>query len=291
MGPTISVADGRVTVSGTFDWQRVSTQGIDLRSQSTSYTFSFSAAGTPFDPDFAAPSTGNAVELASDADLRVGDPLVGGVDQWQDVAFGVYNFEEGSLHPDFRDDGVAVDAVWSLVPEGSFDSDQRYIFTIGMNEDFTAIETVSVELQFRDVIVNFLGEVSGYTTSYYHGVDAPAAPISIGTLIGVPTNIPTAGNDVLDYSGESAGQTVNGLAGNDTMIGTQVADTLRGDGGADTIRGNNGWDTLSGGQGWDTLVGGRGNETLFGGRGNDTLFGGAATMTFWGQGQRHAPRR
>ncbi|VDC32998.1 Hint domain-containing protein [Pseudogemmobacter humi] len=68
--------------------------------------------------------------------------------------------------------------------------------------------------------------------------------------------------------------TINGTAGNDTLISGDQADTLNGLGGDDVLYGGGGNDSLSGGDGNDLLYGGDGNDTLNGGNGNDTLIGG-----------------
>jgi RTX calcium-binding nonapeptide repeat (4 copies) len=59
--------------------------------------------------------------------------------------------------------------------------------------------------------------------------------------------------------------TLQGLAGNDTLIGGMLNDLLDGGEGHDTLIGNHGADTLHGGPGNDLLNGGAGNDTyLFG---------------------------
>lgn len=81
------------------------------------------------------------------------------------------------------------------------------------------------------------------------------------------------------------GLTLNGGAGNDTIIGTRYSDTLKGGDGDDVIKsvkgdgndvmyGGNGNDTISGGNGNDKLYGDNGNDSISGGNGNDTIYGG-----------------
>ncbi|QEH35607.1 Bifunctional hemolysin/adenylate cyclase precursor [Aquisphaera giovannonii] len=78
-----------------------------------------------------------------------------------------------------------------------------------------------------------------------------------------------------------SGVTVNGGAGDDTIVGGDGADALYGDRidatssgkGFDSIRGNGGNDTLDGGDYDDTLVGGLGSDVLYGRSGNDELVG------------------
>ena len=113
---------------------------------------------------------------------------------------------------------------------------------------------------------------------------------------------PTSGDDELSLD---APGTLNGLAGDDSLIGSSGADTLIGGDGNDTIkgsdtdtdlrdaiyggdgndeisgahgndelRGDNGNDTIDGGFGVDTVIGGNGNDVLSGGAFSDVVFGG-----------------
>ncbi|MFN6977839.1 MAG: calcium-binding protein, partial [Gemmobacter sp.] len=108
----------------------------------------------------------------------------------------------------------------------------------------------------------------------------------------------TDGNDVL--SATQCGDTVEGLAGDDTITGSDCGDLLDGGegndrivgrGGDDTIRGGPdadklfggaGNDQIDGGGGRDRIDGGRGNDLIFGGFGNDRLLGGLAADTIRG---------
>ncbi|MGH2580925.1 MAG: calcium-binding protein, partial [Actinomycetota bacterium] len=72
----------------------------------------------------------------------------------------------------------------------------------------------------------------------------------------------------------SAGLTINGGAGADTLTGGDfdpVAPTV-----ADTIAGGTGDDAIDGAGGSDSLTGGRGSDTVSGGSGNDALIDGGA---------------
>ncbi len=98
-----------------------------------------------------------------------------------------------------------------------------------------------------------------------------------------------AGSDWANYSGSSAGVTVNlatgtasgGDATGDVLTsieylwGSSYNDTLTGDAGVNYLAGADGNDYLLGNAGNDTLVGGDGNDTLRGGAGADVLDGGA----------------
>ena len=91
------------------------------------------------------------------------------------------------------------------------------------------------------------------------------------------------GIDVADYSGSSAGVTVDlatgsgssgdaagdSLAGIENVTGSGQADSLTGDAAANVLSGAAGADSLSGGAGNDTLVGGADADSLDGGAGTD----------------------
>jgi Ca2+-binding RTX toxin-like protein len=72
------------------------------------------------------------------------------------------------------------------------------------------------------------------------------------------------GNDLIDATGSTGHNIINGNLGNDTMRGGDYGDTLRG------------------GQGDDTIVAGAGNDLIFGDLGNNTITGGGGADTFHG---------
>jgi CSLREA domain-containing protein len=96
-----------------------------------------------------------------------------------------------------------------------------------------------------------------------------------------------AGDNTLNATAFTGAVTLNGGAGNDTLLGAAArVNVLNGDEGNDSLKGGSLNDTISGGNGddslWgmagaDKLFGGDGNDTLVGGTGNDTLDGGAGT--------------
>ena len=99
--------------------------------------------------------------------------------------------------------------------------------------------------------------------------------IDIGTTENLVVN-GNGGDDTLDASALPAGLiqlTVDGGAGNDTIIGGQGDDRLFGGDGDDTITGGHGTDVMTGGAGDDVLVWnpGDGNDVLEGGDGIDTM--------------------
>jgi len=90
------------------------------------------------------------------------------------------------------------------------------------------------------------------------------------TVTGLPEVVTVTGSEAIDALIVSAG------AGNDTLsAATLPADnvtlTLDGGAGNDTIVGSQGADVLLGGDGSDTVTGGRGNDTALLGNGNDTF--------------------
>ena len=121
------------------------------------------------------------------------------------------------------------------------------------------------------------------------------------------TIVDDGGIDTLDFSNESATQTINAYGGGESDVGGLTGnlflfydtdiEIVRGGSGADRINGssvdntfygNNGNDYLDlrggndigyGGSGSDTIRGGDGNDTVDGGTGNDTLIGGAGIDT------------
>ena len=70
----------------------------------------------------------------------------------------------------------------------------------------------------------------------------------------------TEGNDIITVT-EPGRHSLNGLAGDDTLIGGSDDDFLYGGAGNDVLNGNAGNDYLNGGAGADTLIGGAGVDT------------------------------
>ncbi|WP_459993438.1 calcium-binding protein, partial [Methylosoma difficile] len=89
----------------------------------------------------------------------------------------------------------------------------------------------------------------------------------------------TAGNDTL-YAINGYANTINALAGDDTVYGGDGKDTLNGGDGADSLYGYGDADTLNGNAGNDGLSGGDGTDTLNGGTGSDALTGGEGADTY-----------
>jgi serralysin len=94
------------------------------------------------------------------------------------------------------------------------------------------------------------------------------------TIRGGNLNDTINGSDGVDFA--------YGGAGNDSMIGGNGIDNFEGNDGDDTIFGNNDDDGLAGQGGNDFLVGGSGNDRLYGWVGNDVLEGGAGDDSLYG---------
>ncbi|NOX55675.1 MAG: hypothetical protein GXP27_14795 [Planctomycetes bacterium] len=91
-----------------------------------------------------------------------------------------------------------------------------------------------------------------------------------------PTQIEVVRNGQMVFAETAAfiqSLTVNGLAGDDTLIGSALAETLSGGPGNDTIHALGGDDSVTGDDGDDYLRGYSGNDSLDGGVGNDRLLG------------------
>ncbi|WP_416762636.1 calcium-binding protein [Roseateles sp. So40a] len=103
----------------------------------------------------------------------------------------------------------------------------------------------------------------------------------IYALIPPPQQIGGAGNDVLAAFADEPG-TLQGGAGNDTLLGYGMSDHLDGGDGADLLRGDLGDDTLLGGAGNDVLDAGEGDDRLDGDAGDDLLDAGAGNDSLRG---------
>ncbi|WP_424630070.1 DUF5801 repeats-in-toxin domain-containing protein [Bradyrhizobium sp. SYSU BS000235] len=102
--------------------------------------------------------------------------------------------------------------------------------------------------------------------------------------LGLAAPDPTEGqNNYLDLATWKALPTAvgSGTTGADLMVGTAAGQTLEGLGGNDVLAAyHGGSNTLNGGSGNDLLLGGDGNDILNGGQGNDILSGGKGADTF-----------
>lgn len=153
--------------------------------------------------------------------------------------------------------------------------------------DWHVFQLQDGSLAFHSTTGDGLKIVSGFEVIQFEG-------LSLGNVSNV-NHAYTIGNDGLRYDGSwfarlfhadvafstavqgtdandtLSGQTVFGLAGNDTLTGTDGDDLLAGGFGRDVLRGGAGNDQLYGGAHNDVLIAGDGNDRLNGGHGTDVF--------------------
>lgn len=131
----------------------------------------------------------------------------------------------------------------------------------------TGFDTLSYSASVaRGINVQFTTTGSGNHT--FTGLGSAGTFTGIEALVG--TEFADTVNGAFDFS---AGLSISGGAGNDTLAGGNGNDSLDGGNDTDTLTGNAGNDLLQGGAGNDVITGGTGNDTLTGGTGNDSLSG------------------
>lgn len=106
-------------------------------------------------------------------------------------------------------------------------------------------------------------------------------PATLQGNAGNDTLISASGNDVIkglagddSLVGNSGNDKIYGGVGNDTILAGEGNDSVTGDNGDDSISGGTGDDLLKGLAGKDSISGDDGNDTIDGGSGNDSLVGG-----------------
>ncbi len=128
---------------------------------------------------------------------------------------------------------------------------------------------------------------SGKLQVLVDNVIAPAYSEFVASRIQSITITGDVGNNLVDLRYVTtaaftrvAGVTVSvqGGAGNDTVLGSAFGDNISGDDGNDLLDGGTGNDSLIGGAGNDQLLGALGDDTLTGGAGIDTLSAGAGGL-------------
>jgi Ca2+-binding RTX toxin-like protein len=126
--------------------------------------------------------------------------------------------------------------------------------------------------------------LTGGTGSDSYLFDADA---SLGTDTLVETV--TGGTDLLDFTGTSAGVTLDLALATTQVINTNLSlnlqngavfENITGGDGADTLLGNSLINTLTGGMGNDSLNGAGNNDSLIGGGGDDALAGGTGNDSY-----------
>jgi Ca2+-binding RTX toxin-like protein len=142
-----------------------------------------------------------------------------------------------------------------------------------------------------DDIITVQTDGNGNLTATLNGVTSRSFALASITSIDVEAG---AGNDLVtidssmpaslgvSVQGGAGDDTIMGGPGNDTLCGGQGNDSISGGPGDDSIKGGGGDDLLAGGKGNDTLLGGVGNDTLRGALGDDSLNGGAGTNQLYG---------
>lgn len=257
------------------------------------------------------------IVTATDADLPVDSltySIVGGEDQ---SSFTITS--DGRLTfvapPDFEApadaDGDNVYVVQVQVSDGDHTTTQDISVTVTNVEETLTVELpatggpftllrIGDELHIRrangaDVVtpVNFTA-LTALVINGSNSADVVRLDASMNGFTGSIEFNGNRGADRFDASRVNVGVSLNGGAGNDTLIGGSGDDTIQGGvdndsltggGGNDTITGNDGNDIVLGGEGADYLSGDNGNDrvdggagdedTLSGGSGNDTMTGGA----------------
>ncbi len=107
-------------------------------------------------------------------------------------------------------------------------------------------------------------------------------PITVNGGAGDDTILGTGHHDVLN--GDAGDDWVYGYGGNDRLAGGAGADSMYGGIGNDSLSGNDGADLLEGDLGNDTLNGGEHNDSLYAGSGHDLLLGGSGDDRLEGEG-------
>ena len=158
---------------------------------------------------------------------------------------------------------------------------------------FGGIENVS-RLSVTEVDGGTVISAGEGNTLLLEGVTPDQLGVGNVTIDGEALSPGTSGSDLSSVIGDltevsdeaSAGITLQGRGGRDTLEGGAGDDILEGRGGKDTLDGGAGDDILKGGKGADSLAGGEGDDLLQGGGGNDILAGGAGDDLLKGGGGR-----
>lgn len=181
--------------------------------------------------------------------------------------YGVIKEASGGFY-----DGGALEEIAPEAGEDSAQSTSADTFARGFSVSFTDFSVSQARLDFLNRFQLFLPDFRGgaFSSNDQTGSDL------IFVIINPPGSsldeiAPTGGDDVL--TGElDQENSIDGGAGDDTIIGGNLADFLDGGDGNDQIDGGAGDDTLFGDTGDDTVFGGAGNDILIGGSGNGDDF-------------------
>ncbi len=245
-----SLSTTDITIGDTFSYSLVG--GADI----AAFTISGNQLLIKASPDFEAKSTYNVVVRSTDNGglffdknftININDvneaPIVNNAIALQGAITGSpFSYTFGSNI--FSDpEGSSLNYSTSTLPNGiSFDSNTR---------TFSGTPTVT--------------GTNNITVFASDGVNTSSTNFSL--IVTAPVVTTT----VLDQSGATSGQIINGTSSQDNIFGSNFNDTIRGGDGNDTILGNAGNDKLYGDGGDDILVGGNGIDNLYGGLGSDTF--------------------
>ncbi|WP_435015981.1 beta strand repeat-containing protein [Tundrisphaera sp. TA3] len=166
--------------------------------------------------------------------------------------------------------------------------------TLGAAADRALVYKTGGRYYINDVFLGSDPTVTSVTVNGNGGNDDIDASLFAGTRAFAVTLDGGAGNDTLIggegndsiFGGANADSIVGGL-GNDTIVGglddgTDSGDTISGGLGNDSITGGGGNDSIDGGAGTDSILGQSGNDTINGGDDNDTIDGGVGTDSIVG---------
>jgi Ca2+-binding RTX toxin-like protein len=221
--------------------------GKGILGDATANSFDFSGLTTASNFGFIDGGAGNDTIVGT----KVGDDIRGGN--------GDDNLNGGD-GADTINGGIGIDVI-----EGGAGNDKFVIS--GIEGQF---DTITDSAGTSDTI-SFIG-----ATITLNGFDAGASGIEVwdGKNAAIVGNAGANIFDLSDLTTVSGYKSIDGGAGNDTLIGVNLADI------ADDLRGNTGNDILEGGRGNDKLTGGSGNDTFV----FDTTDFGKDTIVDFGQG-------
>jgi len=198
------------------------------------------------------------------------------------IGFYDIDISDTSLTMTLVDNSQAADLI---LPEGRFD---RYYIEFdtstmasasvnGVSElnEFATVEVLEPGflLEAEDLLGTGISTPIQFETG---GLLVQLGPGTDLTNLGVSANIDfvKASSVIINETGTSESDRLNGAGGDDTLVGLAGNDTIDGGSGDDQIIGSRGSDSLYGKDGNDTIQGRQNNDRLFGGNGDDLLLGG-----------------
>ncbi|NTW69568.1 MAG: hypothetical protein HGB23_06905 [Chlorobiaceae bacterium] len=154
---------------------------------------------------------------------------------------------------------------------GGVDGDNAYVVDVQVADGHGGIDTQTLTVSVQ----NILDAPSPYTgTGDSKDFDTSGdKPFSINGT-----------KEDQTLTGDSRANTIDALAGKDTVYGKEGNDTINGGVGDDNLYGQAGDDTINGGSEKDTIYGGSGNDLIHGNDNNDTIYGGSGSDTIYGDG-------